>query len=308
MNVSGVLTQLISLFLMMFMGFLAAKGGLITPEFRKKLSALTLATAAPCTILSSGLHSDMAGPGILGALGVAAGFFVVMIALAALFARLMRSRPAEAGLDQLMLIFTNVGFMGIPVVESVYGATGVAMVAMFILCFNLIFFSYGVMLISGSMRIDLRSLKNPCIFAALGSLFFSLTGLSLPAPLEITLSSVGAINTPMSMLIIGASICHSDLREAVTSPRLYKVSFVRMLIMPLCILLIMKLLTGVLPISAMLAGVAVLMAAMPVAGNCAMLSDMYTPEDSTASQAVIVSTLMSAATLPLLCSLMSMML
>ena len=58
----------------------------------------------------------------------------------------------------------------------------------------------------------------------------------------------------------------------------------------------------------MLAGVTVIMAAMPVAGNCAMLSDMYTPEDMTASQAVIVSTLISAATLPMVCALISIIL
>ena len=304
MDLLGVLAQLISLFLMMLVGFIAARAGIVTPEFRKRLSTFTLHVASPCIILSSALESTIPASGMLTVLLVAVLFFLVMIVLGQLIARLLRSSPSEHGLNVLMLVFTNVGFMGMPVVDSIYGADGVAMVAMFVLMFNLTCFSYGVALISGGMKFSLRTLANPCIFAAIGALLLTLTGLHLPAVVESTLSSLGCMNTPLAMLIIGASLCHSDIRAALTSPRLYKISAIRMLVMPLVILGLVKLL----PISPMLAGVTVIMAAMPIAGNCAMLSDMYTPEDMTASQAVIVSTLMSAATLPVVCALISMVL
>lgn len=303
MNLSAVISQLISLFLMMIIGYAAARTGLITPDFRKKLSAFTLGTAAPCIILSSALESS-GGMNVPVTLGTAALFYVVMIALAKVFVLVMRTPASQRKLDELMLIYTNVGFMGIPVVQSIYGATGVAMVSMFILMFNLTFFSYGIMLISGGTKINLRALINPCIFAALGAMVLSFTGLRLPAVVESTISSVGAINTPMAMMIIGASLAHSDLRAALTNMRLYRVSTVSMLVMPLCVLALSLLL----PVEPMLRGVAVCMAAMPIAGNCAMASDMYTPEDMTASHAVIVSTLMSAVTLPLICAVMSFVL
>lgn len=301
MNLSGVMTQLIALFLMMAVGYAVAKTGLITPDFRKKLSSLVLMTAAPGSILSAALQSNIAGREMLVVLLVAAAFYVILSLLAKVMVVPMRSRPSQAKVDQLMLIFTNVGFMGIPVVESVYGATGVAMVSMFILSFNLMFYSYGVMLISDSMHFDPKALKNPCIFAALGALFFALTGLRLPQPLNVALTSLGAMNTPLAMLVIGASLCHSDIRAALTNPRLYKIGLARMLIIPVITLFVIRLL----PIRPMLAGVTVIMAAMPVAGNCALLSDMYTPDDTAASHAVIITTLMSAATLPLICSLIS---
>ena len=304
MDLSGVINQLVSLFLMMIIGFIAARFGVITPDFRKKLSSFTLTIAAPGIILSSALGSTIPASGMITVIGVSALFYAVMIILARLLSGLMRSKPHERGLDQLMLIYTNVGFMGIPVVESVYGSDGVAMVAMFILIFNLTFFSYGVALVAGKSGFSLRKLCNPCIFAALGSLFFTLTGLRLPAPVEGVLSSLGCLNTPLAMLIIGASICHSDLRAAAANMRLYKVSFVRMFIMPLLLLGFVKFL----PVSPMLAGVTVIMAAMPIASNCAMISDMYTPEDMTASHACIVSTLISAATIPLFCALISIVL
>lgn len=304
MDLSGVIGQLISLFLMMFVGFIAARIGIVTPEFRKRLSTFTLYIASPCVILSSALSSTIPASGMLTVLLVAALFYAVMIALSQVITRLMRCKPSERGLDMLMLVYTNVGFMGMPVVDSIYGPDGVAMVAMFILMFNLTFFSYGVALISGGMKLKAKDLSNPCIFAALGALLLVLTGLRLPAVIESTLTSLGNMNTPLAMVIIGASLCHSDLRASFTNPRLYKISSVRMLVLPLLILGLVKLL----PVSPMLAGVTVVMAAMPVAGNCAMLSDMYTPEDMTASQAVIVSTLISAVTLPMVCALISIVL
>ena len=299
MNLQAVISQLIALFLMMLVGYIAARAQLITPDFRQRLSSLTLNTAAPCIILSSVLESE-SGVNMAAALGTGVLFFALMIALAAVLVRVLPVPREQRALDALMLIFTNVGFMGIPVIQSLYGAAGVAMLSMFILVFNLVFFSYGVLLISGGLRLNLRALANACIFAALLALIFGLTGWHLPAPVETALAAVGSMNTPLAMMIIGASLAHSDLRAALSNPRLYRVCLLRMLAMPLAMLGMMALL----PIDSVLGGICVALAAMPVAGNCAMISDLYTPEDMTASHAVILSTLLSAVTLPLICALM----
>lgn len=299
MNLQAVISQLIALFLMILVGYAAARAQLITPEFRLRLSSLTLNTAAPCIILSSVLESESGSVNMAAALGTGALFFVLMIALAALLVRVLPVPREQRALDELLLIFTNVGFMGIPVIQSLYGAAGVAMLSMFILVFNLVFFSYGVLLISGGLKLNLRALANACIFAALLALVFGLTGWRLPAPVESALAAVGAMNTPLAMMIIGASVAHSDLRAALSNPRLYRVCLLRMLVMPLIMLGIM----AVLPIGRTLAGICVALAAMPVAGNCAMISDLYTPQDMTASHAVILSTLLSGVTLPIICAL-----
>ena len=236
MNLSAVINQLISLFLMMLAGYLIARVGIMTPEFRKRLSSFTLNTAAPCIIISSVLESDSSPMTMISATGVGVLFFLLMIVFAAVLVRLVRTKPEDRGLDQLMLIFTNVGFMGIPVVQSVYGPDGVARLSMFILIFNLFFFSYGVLLITKGATFSLKNMVNACIVAALLALLFGLTGWHLPAPVETALSAIGAMNTPLAMMIIGASIAHSDLRAAFSSPRLYLVSLLRMAVMPLCIL------------------------------------------------------------------------
>lgn len=298
---TGVVNQLISLFLMMFIGYIAARAGLITPQFRQKLSSFTLNTAAPCIIVSSVLESETVSSSMLLAVGMAAVFFVIMCLLARAIVHIVPTPKSERGLDQLMLIFTNVGFMGIPVIQSVYGPSGVALLSMFIMMFNLFFFSYGVALISGSIRFNWRSMANSCIIAALIALFFALTGLHLPDPVENTLASVGAMNTPLAMMIIGSSLAHANLRTALKNRRLYRVCFLSMAVMPLLMLVIVRFL----PIDPMLAGICVILAAMPIGGNCGMISDLYTPEDLTASHAVMLSTLLSGLTLPVVCALVT---
>lgn len=301
MNLLAVINQLLSLFLMMLAGFISARAGVITPGFRKKLSAFTLSTAAPAVVISSVLSSDSNPLKMLGALGMAVFFYAFMSFFAAVIVRVLRIRREEAGLDQLMLIFTNVGFMGIPVVQSIYGAQGVALVSMFILLFNLYCFSYGVLLISSSTEFNWRSLCNPCIIAAVIAFILALTGWHFPTAVEGTLSSIGAMNTPLAMMIIGASMAHSDIRKALSNPRMYLVCTLSMFLMPALALLVVMFL----PVDPMLAGVTVLMAAMPIGGNCAMLSDRYTPDDMTASHCVMVSTLLSAVSLPIVCALIS---
>ena len=298
MAVSGIIFQMITLFIMMFAGYLAARAGLISPSFRRGLSSLVLSTAFPCCIVSSVLQSGGAPGDMVVALGVSVAFFALLIALAAVLVCIVPTPKPERSLDQLMLVFTNLAFMGIPIIQAFYGAQGVAMLSMFLLVFNFLVFTYGVMLVSGNGSINLRQLVNPGVVSALIALLFGLTGWRLPSPVESALSSIGSINTPMAMMVIGSSLAHSDIRAAFSN----RVSLLRLIVMPLVFIG----LALVVPINRMLAGICVIVAAMPIAGNCSMLSDIYTPEDMTASHATIVSTLLSGVTLPLLVAAMNM--
>lgn len=304
MNLSGVITQLISLFLMMFVGFLVARAGIMTPEFRARLSSYTLSCVAPFAILSAVLESDSTPMTMLSAVGVSFVFYVLMVVFAAILVRLVRTKKEERGWDQLMLIFTNVGFMGIPVIQSIYGTDGVARLSMFILMFNLFFFSYGILLIASGEKINFKAMINPCIIGALCGLFCGTTGFHFPGVIEDTMAAIGAMNTPLAMMIIGSSVAHSDVRAALRNPRLYRVTALRMIAMPLLIMLVML----PLPFDRMLVGISVLLAAMPIAGNCGMVANVYAPGDMSSSHATIISTLSSAVTLPLVCALLTVIL
>jgi len=304
MNLADVMSQLVSLFLMMFVGYVVARVGIMTPDFRARLSHFTLSAVAPCAILSAVLESDATPSMMLSAVGVSFVFYIFQVIFAAALVRIVPSKKEERGWDQLMLIFTNVGFMGIPVIQSIYGVDGVARLSMFILMFNLFFFSYGMLLIASGEKINFKAMLNPCIAAALLGLICGTTGLHFPAVIEKTMSSIGAMNTPLAMMIIGSSVAHSDIVSALRNPRLYRVSGLSMIAMPLLTLGVMLFL----PIDPILKGISVLLAAMPIAGNCSMIANIYAPGDMSTSHATIVSTLSSAATLPVICALLTMIL
>ena len=304
MYLSSLISQLLVLLLLMLTGFVCARSGIITPQNRQKLSTLTLSTAAPGTIISSALSGGNSSSTMLSAVALAALFYLAVIPLSRLLLAAVRTPKEERRLDEVMLIYTNVGFVGLPVVQSIYGARGVAVQAMFILVFNLSFFSYGILRMSGGKGLNLKGMINPCTIAAVIALIFGVTGWHLPGPIEKTLSTLGGMNTPMAMMIIGASMAHSDIRGTLKSPRIYRVCALSMLVLPVVVLLLVRLL----PIDPMLAGVAVITAALPIASNCGMVSDLYTPGDLTASHGVIISTISCAVTLPLICALAAAML
>ena len=118
MNLIAIIGQLVSLFLMMFAGHVAAKAKVITPEFRKQLSTFTLSIASPSVILSSALESSIPGSSMLLGLMIATVFYAAMSLLAIPLSRAVSAGAQERKLDQLMLIFTNIGFMGIPVSQT----------------------------------------------------------------------------------------------------------------------------------------------------------------------------------------------
>lgn len=161
MAVSGIIFQMITLFIMMFAGYASARAGLITPDFRPGLSSLVLSTAFPCCIVASVLQSGGAPGDMVSALGVSVAFFALMIALAALLVRVVPTPVQERNLDQLLLVFTNLAFMGIPIIQALYGVEGVAMLSMFLLVFNFLVFTYGVMLLDGNGSINFKQLINP---------------------------------------------------------------------------------------------------------------------------------------------------
>ena len=224
---------MVSLFLMMFVGFLAAKVGLIEPDFRRKLSSLVLNTACPCIIVSSVLKSGGAPSAMVATLGISVVFYAVMIVLAFLLVHIVPTPPSERHLDQLMLVCTNLIFMGIPIIQSFYGAEGVSLLSMFIL---LLQFS-GLHL----WRDDGRRQRHQAQTSLQSGGFLCAARPFLrrdrPAPARTQWKTPyrpsAQINTPLAMMIIGASLAHSDILAAVSNPRLYRVSLLRLILIPL---------------------------------------------------------------------------
>ena len=152
MNVSIIANQMMVLFLMMVAGYGAYKRGMVSREGTKSLSSLIVNILNPCLILSGVMNKEVTyGPRlILENLLLVFLMFALLIVLSLLFVRLARPGKDRENTYRLMVIFPNLGFMGIPLITSVYGQASVIFVAFYIVGYNLLIYSYGILLSTGN--------------------------------------------------------------------------------------------------------------------------------------------------------------
>lgn len=305
MDTQVVINTMIELFLVLLLGYGIAKLGMIDPETNKKLSALVVNVSMPALIVAS--VADNIGNGslreVLAYLIYGAVFYGIMLLLAWLLTLLMGTPKNQRGTYQFMLIFSNCSFMGYPVMESIFGTEAIFLSSIFNIPFNLLAFSYGIMLISKdgeeAAQFDVKKLLNPGIIASLLALIIFALRLELPQVFRQTLSTVGSLTTPLSMLVLGASLAVVPIRDVFREIRVYPMTLIRLLILPLITYFLMQLVTD----NVMLIGIGTMTAAMPVASMSVMLSNQYKGNTKLASIGVFISTLCSVVTIPVVAEL-----
>lgn len=310
-DMTKVITKMCMLFVIMMTGYIGNKLGVLDDAGNKKYSSLVVNITAPALILASASDSSLAGSKseALFVLAVAVGMYVFLIT-ASLFVRfLLRIPKGEEGVFRFMTVFGNNAFMGIPVVEAVFG--NVFYAALFNLPNNILIYSYGGYLLDkrtsdGSEQkgvgFSWKNVCNPGVIAAVTALIMFLAGLRFPAPVTDTLNCVGAITTPLSMLVIGSSLANLSLKETFSNIRVYVFSIYKLIVLPVIIWLIGRLFID----SFMVLGVLVIISAMPCAAVTVMLCNEYGNDSGLAARYVFVSTVLSVVTIPVLAFLMSM--
>ncbi len=303
MNFQSVLNQILVLFLTLVVGYLARRCNVFAEQTTKGLSSLLLKVALPALIIDSLQQSFT--PELLRASGqILVIAFLVYAAcglLAFFVGKLLRAPATDIGVYRFALLFSNVGFMGYPVVNAVFGSEAVFYAAIYNLPFNLIVFTLGILIISlggqkSVQKINARMFINPATVAvAIGFTLFLLS-VELPRPVATTVSQLGSLTTPLSMILIGALLANTRIGETLGNWRVYVVCALRLLLIPLAIWSVLRLMTS----DPLLIGVPTIIAAMPVAANTAILAQEYDGNSLLASQLVFVSTLLSIITIPLL--------
>ena len=262
--------------LLMAVGFLCGKLGLIDRELNRKASELLLLVVSPCLIFSSyQVEYDAALLGnLLLAFGLSVGSFAVQLLCAHLL--LPRRRP-DAAVEQLSVVYPNCMFLGIPLIEALYGAEGVLYLTAYITCFNVLFWTHGVIAIAAGLVLFLLRVR-------------------LPGWLLEPVRSISGMNTPLAMLIAGATISQTPLRSCVRERRLYRVLAIRMLAVPALLLPAFALL----PVPVMPKMAVFLAAACPTASYCTMFALRYGHDGGYAARIFALTTLSAAVCLPLM--------
>ena len=219
--------------------------------------------------------------------------------LGGVLAKLMRASDAEREVWQFGSAFGNVTFMGIPVILVVFGPEGLIFVSMSMIASNILTFTYGIrMFKSAPKHLNIMKLlaENPVIPAAVLGFAMFLTGLRFPSTIENSVSLLAAITTPLSMIVFGAILARNNLIEAFLDIRLIPHSILKLVVLPIITLFVLRSIFG----STLMVHVLATLVAMPVAAKTVILAEKYAENSSIAARFVVVTTLLSAISVPLL--------
>ena len=301
MDFTSILMQMVELFLVIIVGYAANKLHVMDGDFNKRLTNLVLTITTPCLVLSSVLSSEQTfSLGQIGSsMGIAVLGYVLSVAIALLVTWLMRTPREKVGVMRFMFIFGNVGFIGFPVIKTIFGSDAVFYAAIFNMPFNLLVYTVGAMMVAGKgdgMKLTWKDLCSPCVISSVLALVIALAQIRLPALVGDTVNLIGQVTTPAALLIIGSNLANLPLKGIFGGPRIWIMSAVRLLGTPMLLWLLLRGWVA----DPIILGVAVVIQGMPVATNCTMLALQYNGDAASAGQGTFVSTLLSIVTIPIL--------
>ncbi len=303
----------IQLILMLAVGFFTVRAHIVGDNFEKQLTSLIMKIILPCMIVKSmmGAYSVEALKNSGKLILLAIALLVITFALGQLVYVLMK-KSTSARILRFSMIFTNFTFVGIPVMEALYGDMGVFYFVIFVVPYRMVYYSSaqpmltppGQTLEKRNWKSKLKGWLSPPVVAVFIGLILYLTQIQLPTPISGVINSIGSCASPLGMLLCGMSLGRYEIKKLLR-PRYFLLPLVRNLLLP-ALIFALALLIG---LEKELAQIVVMFAALPVASLIAAFTIQYDPNQEAqfeAAAAVLLSTFFCAFTIPLWSALLNL--
>lgn len=297
-----VVNSVISLFLIMLVGVYTQRKGIITNEINKGINNILINISLPMLILSSFMTSFEEG--MLGK--VYSAFFYSFMALFIVFIAtqiiVIPIKGPKKSVIKFANIFTNTGFVGMPLLDAIYGPEGVIYGAAFSLFFNLFVFTYGLTLYKGLGKGNqirkqvLDVFKNPVIIAIFLGIIIMFMSIDLPLPLENSAKLIGSMTTPLSMISIGFIFARVRIREYLKDWTIYYSIFTKLILMPLLLIIFFK----IIGLTGNVANSIVIQMALPTATLASIFAERFDNQAEYTTIIVVATTLLSMITIPIM--------
>lgn len=335
MDITIIIQQMLVLAAMMAVGYCLREKAWLHKDTYQILSRIVVNIFNPLLIIDGVINRELTEEAShVGATVVfVCIYFAVLFAAGLLFVPLLAKDREERKLYKLMLMFSNVGFMGIPVVTGIYGKGATIYVIFYMLGYNVLLYSYGLHVLrqgtargaahktgqravedivqntaAGEERIQparktpvckelLKNICNSGVLASLLAIVLFAVKPPLPAFVKGFCSYMGGATIPLSMILIGFSLADTKWKQIFGNVRLLLFIVVKMLAIPIAAALLLHLC----PVDAMTKGIFVLQLAMPVGSILALMAADNGLEGKTCTDGIVLSTLLSVATIPIVC-------
>ena len=234
---------------------------------------------------------------------LAFGIFLLLIILAEIIIPFFKPDSSEKGVYKMLFVFSNIGFMGFPIISSVYGSKGLLYGSVFLLPFNILIYTYGIMCMSKqktSIRQRIIKLFNIGLIAGIISLILAVNNVTIPNFAGQLVTMLSALTAPLSMMVIGASFTEISITQMFREVRLSMFALLKLVIIPIIGIIVIEFITS----DNILQGVCFIMLATPSGSMVAMMAEQYNGNYITAAKGVAFTTVLSVITMPLLFAIM----
>ena len=319
MNTIVVLEQMIIIFILIAVGYFLSKSGHLSEETSKNISFIVINITNPLTLISSALSSRVQ----IGVKHLFFAIFLFVVMYAFLFImslvtpciiRLVREERFAYG---MLLLFSNVGFIGIPFVSAVLGADALIYVSICCLVFNLVIYTYGMSTMrragekkgtfteeDGSKASGLvRMILNTGTVSSLLTIVIFALNIKLPQFFVNLSDIIGRGTTFLSMIVVGAAASGISIKMVFGNAKLYLLTLVKALFIPIILAAFLK----QFDIDETLRSVLIIMSALPSANMPLMYAREYGAGEQTISAGIILTTLLSVLTIPAVVALYNFM-
>lgn len=292
-----LLKQMIVLAIMMAVGFFLGKKDILDKKTSKSISWIVVNICNPALMINAGLSEDRLEESVLyKTFAIAGVFYLVLLIVGAILPYILADRQNK--IYSLMIVFGNVGFMGYPLLQAMYGPKAVLIASIFNLYYGILIYTYGVMIVSGRKfsKDCLKLIINPGVIAGILELVIYFMKLRLPSFIEDSVGMFSNLTAPLSMMVIGATFVELSLKKLLKDWRIMIFTLIRLIILPLLMFPAFKYFAT----DSLLLAVCLVMVAVPVGSMTVMMAQQYDGDISTSSKGVAISTLLSVVTMPLL--------
>ena len=303
-QMSALIETLIIFLIIIIIGYILGVKKVVKPTLKDDLGYVLLRVTLPAMLMNAIVqpyNEELIKRGALVFALMIAGFGVCCL-VGYLFMKMFNIEPKIQGIWLLGSTFPNIGYMGFPVISAMFGAGGLFLASIANVAFNLIMYSFGILMVSkgqGKAKFNWKVIfLNNVMISIFLALILYFTRIELSGIVRGTLSSLGDMTGPLSMLVIGLKLSEFPLKEIFNNRTQYQMSFVRLIAAPIVMVLLLKLL----PLEGYKQTIQILaiLNAMPVAGNTTIMANEYGGDEEFAAKSTTLSSILCLVTMPLI--------
>ena len=303
------LIQVITLFVMIFLGFLLTKIKLIKIDSKGSITNILVYLVVPCMIINSYITTTFDESIINNLLWCFLFSFIAMVICSIVIMIITHFyKDKDKNIMSFAMIFSNAAYMGFPLIEALFSSESLIYASSFLTVFNIYLWTFGYALVSRSFNIKkvaVSILKTPVIYALIIGLVLFFLKVEVPSSIQKPIELIGNMNTPLSMFLIGMLVTQLHLKNVIKNIYLWISIFIKLLICPLITLGILFLFKSFLNLDTLMLQVIFILMSCPCVSITSVFAIKFNYDEDKAVSLVVLSTLISLISLPLLTLLIS---